>query len=40
MWVTDPVGAQSLYNQLQVPEFMKIVGKHALRMEIDDSAVQ
>ena len=40
MWVTDPVGAQNLYNQLQVPEFMENVGKHALRMDIDDSAVQ
>ena len=37
MWVTDPVGAQNLYNQLQVPEFMENVGAHALAMDIDDS---
>ena len=39
MWVTDPVGAQTLYNELQVPEFMENVGKHALEMDIDDSRV-
>lgn len=37
MWVTDPVGAQSLYNQLQVPEFMENVGKQALQMDIADT---
>lgn len=36
MWVTDPVGAQNLYNQLQVPEFMEEVGAHALTMDLDD----
>ena len=40
MWVTDPVGAQNLYNQLQVSEFMENVGKHALQMDIDDSPVE
>ena len=38
--VTKKGPARYLYNQLQVPEFMESVGKHALRMEIDDSAVQ
>jgi uncharacterized protein len=37
MWVTNPVSAQNLYNQLQVPEFMENVGKHALEMDIDES---
>jgi short-subunit dehydrogenase len=37
MWVTDPVAAQNLYNQLQVPEFMENVGKHALTMDLDQS---
>ena len=40
MWVTDPVGAQNLYNQLQVSEFMENVGKHALQMDIDDSPIE
>ena len=40
MWVTDPVGAQNLYNQLQVPEFMENVGRHALQMDIDDSPIE
>ncbi len=40
MWVTDPVGAQNLYKQLQVPEFMENVGKHALAMDIDDSPME
>lgn len=40
MWVTDAVGAQNLYNQLQVPEFMENVGKHALEMDIDDSPME
>ena len=40
MWVNDPVGAQSLYNQLQVPEFMENVGKHALQMDLDDSVAK
>ena len=40
MSVTDPVGAQNLYNQLQVPEFMENVGKHALEMDIDDSPME
>jgi uncharacterized protein len=40
MWVTDPVGAQNLYNELQVSEFMENVGKHALQMDIDDSPIQ
>jgi short-subunit dehydrogenase len=39
MWVSDPVGAQSLYNQLQIPEFMENVGQHALTMDIDDAPV-
>jgi short-subunit dehydrogenase len=38
MWVNDPVAAQNLYCQLQVPEFMENVGRHALEMDIDDSA--
>jgi short-subunit dehydrogenase len=40
MWVTDPGGAQNLYNQLQVPEFMENVGRHALEMDIDDSPLE
>jgi hypothetical protein len=36
-FVTNPVSAQSLYNQLQVREFMENVGKHALEMDIDES---
>ena len=40
MWVTDPVGAQNLYKQLQIPEFMENVGKHALEMDIDDSPME
>lgn len=40
MWVNDPVAAQNLYNQLQVPQFMENVGKHALTMDIDDSPVE
>ena len=40
MWVTDPVGAQNLYNQIQVSEFMENVGKHALQMDIDDSPIE
>ena len=39
MWISDPVGAQGLYNQLQVPEFMANVAEHALTMDIDDSPV-
>jgi short-subunit dehydrogenase len=35
MWAQDPVGAQALYNQLQVSEFMENVGKHALTMDVD-----
>jgi hypothetical protein len=37
MWVTDPVAAQNLYYELQIPEFMENVGKHALEADIDDS---
>ncbi len=40
MWVTDPVGAQNLYNQLHVPEFMENVGRHALEMDIDESPME
>jgi len=40
MWVTDPVGAQNLYNQLQVSEFMENVGKHALEMDLDETPTE
>lgn len=40
MWVNDPASAQSLYNQLQVPEFMENVGRHALDMDIDESPLE
>jgi hypothetical protein len=40
MWVSDPVAAQNLYNQLKVPEFMGNVGQHALKMDIDDSPIE
>ena len=40
MWVTDPVQAQNLYKQLQIPEFMENVGKHALEMDSDDSPME